>query len=128
VILGGAGNDTITGGAGNDLLVGGTGMDRLVGSAGNDVLVAGDIDCGMNLAALRAVVAAWTASHSASDGAVDDLLDESLADANADKLTGGSGADLFIINTGDSITDFHFGNPNANHDGDLVIRDGVPVT
>ena len=35
------------------------------------------------------------------------------------------GADLFIINTGDKITDFQFGKPNTNKDGDVVILNGV---
>jgi len=29
------------------------------------------------------------------------------------------------INLGDTITDFKFGKPNANKDGDVVIQDGL---
>ena len=43
-------------------------------------------------------------------------------------LTGGAGADLFIVEFGDKITDFQFGKPQTNKDGDVVIRDGVQVS
>jgi Ca2+-binding RTX toxin-like protein len=126
VILGGAGIDTITGASGNDFLVGGAGVDRIVGSAGHDVLVAGDIGCDLNLAALRAVSQAWAASRTVVAEAVDDFLDESVfADDAVDQLTGGAGADLFIIETSDTVTDFQFGKPQTNKDGDVVIRNGV---
>ncbi len=36
-----------------------------------------------------------------------------------------AGADLFIINMGDIITDFQFGKPKTNKDGDVFIKDGV---
>ena len=125
VLLGGSGNDTITGGAGNDFLIGGTGADRLVGSAGNDILVAGDLECGLDLAMLRAIANAWNQSRSATNDVVDDAVDEAIADSNADKLTGSAGADLFIINSEDQITDFQFGKPRTNKDGDVVFRNGV---
>ena len=51
-----------------------------------------------------------------------------LGDGDSDQLTGGAGADLFIINSGDKITDFQFGKPKANKDGDVVIKDGVVTT
>lgn len=51
-------------------------------------------------------------------------LFELLGDDDCDTLTGGAGADLFIINAGDDITDFKFGKPNKNKDGDVVIKDG----
>ena len=51
-------------------------------------------------------------------------------DAIADvfTVTGGAGADLFIISTSDLITDFKFDKPQTNKDGDVVIRDGVITT
>jgi uncharacterized delta-60 repeat protein len=129
VVIGGGGADTITGGAGNDFLIGGDGADRIVGSAGHDILVAGDIGCALDLAALRAVSQAWEASRTVIAEAVDDFLDETVfTDDAVDQLTGSAGADLFIINTGDKITDFQFGKPNTNKDGDVVIRDGEVVS
>ncbi|MEH2568648.1 beta strand repeat-containing protein [Bradyrhizobium sp. AZCC 2289] len=39
VLLGGAGNDTLSGGAGDDVLIGGGGFDTLDGGAGNNILL-----------------------------------------------------------------------------------------
>lgn len=85
-------------------------------------MVAGDIDCRLNLAALRAICNAWAQSHSVTNDTVDDLLDEAIGDASADLLTGGAGADLFIIGSGDRITDFQFDKPKTNKAGDVVIQ------
>ena len=41
LVLGTAGNDTLTGGGGDDCIVGGDGIDTLNGQGGNDVLVSG---------------------------------------------------------------------------------------
>jgi Ca2+-binding RTX toxin-like protein len=128
VIFGGAGDDLLTGAAGNDFLIGGSGKDRIVGSAGNDILVSGGVDCVFSLEDLREISHAWASSRSVEESSVDDLIDETLGDEDSDRLTGSSGADLFIINTGDIITDFRFGQPQTNKDGDVVIVDGVVVT
>jgi Ca2+-binding RTX toxin-like protein len=112
----------------HDFLIGGTGKDRIVGSAGHDILVSGDVDSSLALASLRAIGREWAALHSVSEAeAIDAVLDETFGDANSDQLTGGSGADLFIINLGDVITDFQFDKPKTNKDGDVVIRDGVVI-
>ena len=42
LLLGGAGNDTLTGGSGNDQLFGGAGNDTLLGKGGDDLLFGGD--------------------------------------------------------------------------------------
>src|SRR5262249_51165354 len=42
ILIGGAGDDTLTGGDGRDLLIGGLGADVLQGGAGQDILI-GDI-------------------------------------------------------------------------------------
>lgn len=39
LLLGGAGNDTITGGDGNDVLIGGSGQDVLDGGTGDNILI-----------------------------------------------------------------------------------------
>jgi Ca2+-binding RTX toxin-like protein len=121
VIFGGAGDDTITGAAGNDFLIGGTGKDRIVGSAGHDILVSGDVAANLDLSALRAISQAWAASRTVDEQTVDEILDETVVNGDSDMLTGSSGADLFIINSGDKITDFNFTNPNTNKDGDVVV-------
>lgn len=125
VIIGGDGNDTITGGAGNDVLIGAAGNDRIVGCAGNDILVAGNLKSDLTLAMLRAISSAWNQSQNVTTDMVDDFLDEVEADIDSDKLTGSAGADLFLIDTRDSITDYLFGKPNTNKDGDVVVRDGI---
>lgn len=51
-----------------------------------------------------------------ADETVDHVLDETLVDTNFDQLTGGSGADWFIIGQGDKVTDFKI----QNKEGDLV--------
>ena len=55
-------------------------------------------------------------------------IGDMLGDEDSDRLTGAAGADLFIINTGDTITDFYFGKPKTNKDGDVVVKDGLIVT
>jgi Ca2+-binding RTX toxin-like protein len=128
VIFGRAGDDMITGGAGHDFLVGGTGKDRLVGAAGNDILVALDLAAELDLATLRAIARTWAQSQIISDEAAESLADEDALDSDSDSLTGSAGADLFIISSGDKITDFQFGPRKAKKDGDVVIKDGKVVT
>lgn len=128
VILGGSGDDQIFGDDGNDMLIGGLGADKIKGEKGNDILVSGDVAGDLDFATLHAISQDWAATHTVTDDTVDDFLDETVGDANCDQLTGGAGADLFIISTGDTITDFKFGKPNKNKDGDVVIKDGVVVT
>jgi PKD repeat protein len=115
LILGGLGSDKLTGGSGNDFLIGGKGSDRIVGSAGHDILVAGDVASRFTDEALRQISAAWAATKRVEE-AVDDILDEEIIDANFDQLTGSSGADWFIISSGDKVTDFKIN----NKDGDVV--------
>ncbi len=116
LILGGNGTDQLTGAAGNDFLIGGDGSDRIVGSSGHDVLTAGDISSQFTLAALRAISAAWAADKTLSE---DDqsMADDAVVDENNDQLTGASGADWFIISSGDKITDLA---QMSSHDGDLI--------
>lgn len=95
--------------------IGGKGADRIVGSAGHDILVAGDVANRFTDEALRQISAAWAATKTAEE-TVDDILDEAVIDDNVDQLTGSSGADWFIISSGDKVTDFKV----QNKDGDLV--------
>jgi Ca2+-binding RTX toxin-like protein len=126
VIFGGMGDDQLTGASGNDFLIAGDGKDRIVGSSGHDILVAADVECYLDLVILRQISQDWASSRTVDADATDDALDEALlSDDYNDQLTGSSGADLFIISSGDRITDYHFGRPSTNRDGDVVIKDGT---
>ena len=57
-----------------------------------------------------------TSATKTAEETVDDILDEAVIDDNVDQLTGSSGADWFIISSGDKVTDFKV----QNKDGDLV--------
>lgn len=128
VLFGGLGDDAISGGAGNDSLIGGVGKDRIVGAAGHDILVSGDLDASLDVLALQGISQQWAAAHSAVDAETTDAaIGEMIGDAQADQLTGSSGADLFFTNFNDIITDFKFDKRSANEDGDVVIRDGVII-
>ena len=130
VLSGDNGNDTITGASGHDVIVGGDGADRLVGSSGNDILIAGDF-VGASYADLRALMNAWLAEVGNGDSTNVDTAD-SLAntvdlatgnDGDVDKLTGSSGADLFIISASDQITDLKLKSlldGATNSEGDVV--------
>lgn len=118
LIFGGLGNDTLTGASGNDFLIGGAGSDRIVGSAGHDILVSGDMSSSIARQALWAALAEWVDGKADDDGTDDDVLDETLiTDDDFDMLTGSSGADLFIINDGDKITDLK----KVIKDGDEIL-------
>jgi len=119
IIFGGDGDDTITGSEGNDVLVGGEGSDRIIGSSGADVLIAGKFgsetadEIWGDVAWLRDLSSYWVAKH-AEDERTEDAADE-VIDTVIDQLTGGDGADLFIISLGDKITDY-----NVKKDGDVI--------
>lgn len=92
------GNDTITGNIGDDLLRGGRGDDSLIGINGDDYLVGG------------------IGNDSLLGGAGNDILDGSGFWHDVDILTGGVGADTFVLGNqrvyyrGDgyaTITDFN---------------------
>ncbi len=114
LIFGGNGVDLLFGNAGNDMLIGGDGFDLLVGGAGHDVLVAGSISPLFTAAMLRDVSQAWAADRTAAEGIDDGTLDESAVDDDFDILSGGSGADWFIINLGDWVIDYRRRGANAD--------------
>jgi Ca2+-binding RTX toxin-like protein len=119
LLLGGAGDDWVTGGDGDDLLLGGDGEDHLYGLGGDDVLAADDFGPAATLAQLRQLQSLWadrliTAGDAQAADAVFD------ADGDADVLTGGNGADWFILCTADRITDLSRAAGNAPNTGDQV--------
>jgi hypothetical protein len=85
VLIGGAGNDTLSGGAGNDTLLAGDGNDTLIGGSGNDVLTGG---AGNDLFRLADGfgsdrIADFDIGDADNDGFFDDQLDVSgLTDAS----------------------------------------------
>ncbi|MEO1634103.1 MAG: calcium-binding protein, partial [Cyanobacteria bacterium J06631_9] len=76
LLHGGNGNDTVTGGLGNDLLHGDDGNDILQGNRGNDTLLG---------------------------GAGNDVLNGYGYNADRDQLTGGAGADTFVLGVDSNI-------------------------
>ncbi len=96
-LVGGNGNDTLFGGAGNDTLEGMDGDDLLIGGDGADTLQGGRADDTLD---------------GRGDGASDYLNgedgDDRLIGGRGDLLTGGAGADSFILraDTEGVITDF----------------------
>ncbi len=106
VLLGDAGNDMLVGGSGFDILIGGLGTDRLVGGSGDDVLIGGSTNADDDDDSLMDLLAAWYAIETYDNrvAAVDPLLTV-YDDEEEDKLTGGSGRDLFYDGLGDILTD-----------------------
>src|SRR5262249_9167759 len=116
VLLGETGNDTIDGRKGSDVIVGGLGIDRLSGGDGVDVLISGQLSdqffsdailyyhASSREDALRKLADDWATAMAASADLTDGNADgDVIADDATDTLTGGSGADWFIIGQGDKI-------------------------
>jgi len=114
ILSGGAGSDLLSGGTGDDLLVGGDGADRLDGGNDDDVLVAGNTNAANGIwndpDKLRVFVAAW--STKGFRFAI--LRESSTWDCSQDVLTGGLGADWFIVSSEDRILD------RSSSQGDVV--------
>jgi|GEM_PF-1319222 len=107
-IDGGAQMDKLFGGAGNDTLIGGSGRDYLYGEAGNDILRASDQEYN--------TLDGGEGNDQLFGGASRDYLfggdgnDILRGGGGKDDLTGGEGADQFILDAlcqGDSVLDFN---------------------
>jgi hypothetical protein len=118
LIFGGDGIDLLLGNAGNDMIIGGEGSDLLTGGSGHDVLIAGSVEPAFTTAMLRNVAAAWAADRTAAGAPDDGTVDESVVDSAMDILSGGGGADWYIVNVGDLILGyFPFGG-----NGDVITQ------
>ncbi|MCP5073458.1 MAG: calcium-binding protein [Rhodobacteraceae bacterium] len=121
IIRGGAGNDTIIsfdnfvayGGSGNDLIIGENGLDLLYGGADDDELVGG------------------LSADTLFGGSGDDILigvDRAGTSGTNDTLTGGSGADTFVL--GNDTTKYYTGSGAATitdfslFGGDSILLEG----
>ena len=98
VIVGTAGNDTLTGTIGRDAIFGLGGNDTINGRLGDDLLCGGDGN--------DTVTGGAGADVLAGDGG-DDVLD---GDLGADTITGGAGADVLSGGAGDDTLDGGDGN------------------
>lgn len=90
-----AGNDTIRSLGGNDSVQGGQGNDRVDAGAGSDLVRGGD---GNDL------MLGGGGSDRLFGDMGNDLLD---GGAGRDRLTGGAGGDTFVFGNGDTVTDFN---------------------
>ncbi len=93
ILLGGAGNDTITGGLGNDVIAGGPGNDVLIGRAGNDILIGGNGNDVLNGGTGNDVLSGGNGADYLFGGPGIDLL---IGGAGRDVLEDFSGRDLLI--------------------------------
>jgi Ca2+-binding RTX toxin-like protein len=133
ILLGGAGDDSLTGAADSDFLIGGLGADRLVDSAGDDLEIGGSTAYDSVDEALRMILAEWISGRDYAtrvknirdgSGSADRLngpyfltlvpnaatpIATVFDDFAQDRLTGSSGLDWFFIGTGDIVTDLKNG-------------------
>jgi Ca2+-binding RTX toxin-like protein len=116
LLVGGDGKDLLTGGLRRDVMIGGEGADRLTGSADDDLLVAGLTDFDLDPTGLASIRAEWVSGSSYADrvahltGTTGGLNGSAVLtsatvhdDAIRDVLTGGAGADWFVITAPDSL-------------------------
>lgn len=111
-LLGGSENDSLYGDGGNDILDGGEGNDGLWGGDGNDTLYGGNGDDALWGGAGNDILMGGAGSDKLDGGAGNDILNAGGGATNT--LTGGTGADRFVLSPGESplivtITDFETG-------------------
>ncbi|MGA2499100.1 MAG: PKD domain-containing protein, partial [Tepidisphaeraceae bacterium] len=114
VLAGGDGNDTLLGGGGRDLLIGGAGADSLNGGPGDDILVSDTVSFDSDVVKLGAIMKEWTRTTGGTyaqrvarvtgaagglNGTVSLNSTNVAKDTSVDTVLGGTGSDLFILNS-----------------------------
>ncbi len=120
MLVGGAGNDTLTGGTGRNILLGGAGADVLHGGSGDDILVASPTTLDANLTALLQLMDEWSNANTNFLTRVQHLNGSVAGGANApfflnnstvqndtsvDQLFGGGGSDWFLFTAAGAAAD-----------------------
>jgi Ca2+-binding RTX toxin-like protein len=107
VMAGGAGNDILSGGLGNDQLFGGSGQDSVTGGGGDDELDGGGGDDVLEGGAGNDQLSARNGNDVLNGGDGDDLFFIGHQ-AQTVELTGGPGADRFIVEERPGDMTLHF--------------------
>jgi len=133
VLVGGAGNDTLSGGSGRNLLIGGLGADTLYAGSGGDILIGGYTNYDTNLTALAYLMAEWgrtDGSYATRVGHLSGSLSGGLNgpyllnativhdDNTTDLLYGGAGIDWFFAHLNGTKSD----RVNGQTSGEVVTN------
>lgn len=113
LLVGGAGNDTLSSSSGKDVLIGGSGSDLINAGAGEDLMVGGLTLIDDNVPALLALHTDWlgrgTLAQRAlrvADGAASVFSATQITDGPADTLFGETGNDLALAGSNDALPGF----------------------
>ena len=106
IARGGAGRDSLFGQDGNDQLFGDAGIDYLVGGAGNDTLDGGDNPDELYGEDGDDILIGGTGFHTdiLVGGAGNDILYGNSGAGDYDRMDGGSGDDIYYVDTPDDLT------------------------
>ncbi|MEL6476243.1 MAG: calcium-binding protein [Pseudomonadota bacterium] len=128
-LYGGGGNDTLAGGEGNDTLYGGADYDILYGGGGDDHIYTGSsFNDAYGGSGNDSINGNSDGSEFIYGGADDDTL--TGGGGNGDRLYGGTGADIFVINDGDgadTIGDFNLGEGDVIDVSGLTTNGSTPI-